>query len=324
MADLNVLQPKLLAQFEAIIARGELSQAYIFAGPAGVGKAALAQWIAQRLFCQNVQAGQPCGQCAECQRVLSGNHPDVVWLQSDAKSIKVDDIRNLKAEMSKTGVESNQRIFIVTDAEKLTAGAENSLLKFYEEPVPGMTIILTTSAKNQLLPTIVSRAQVINFQPAPAQAVIDQLTAAGIAPQLASVAGHLTADVAAAQTMAEAPQFEKQVGAVLMLLRKTAAQDSEAFVMVQTQLVPNAKTPADQKQLLAMLALGYGDALNRHYQVQAPQTFGQAEVIEQLSELSGPALSRALAAILAAQIKLGQNVTFQSAVEQLVLTLLEG
>lgn len=133
-----------------------LAQSYLFVGPKGAGKLALAEWIALRLFCQHVQDGAPCGECPECERILNHNHPDVMMLKTSTQSIKVDDIRNLKQEMSKTGVEGNQRVFIVEDADKMTAGAANSLLKFFEEPVPGMTVILTATAKNQLLPTITS------------------------------------------------------------------------------------------------------------------------------------------------------------------------
>ncbi|WP_179395905.1 DNA polymerase III subunit delta' [Lacticaseibacillus absianus] len=322
MPEIAALQPQLVQQFSQIVANQRLSQAYIFNGPSGTGKAQLAEWLAMRLFCTNVQAGQPCGECPECQRVRGGNHPDVVWLTSDAKSIKVDDIRALKAEMSKSGVEGTQRVFIVTDADKLTAGAANSLLKFYEEPVPGMTIILTTTAKNQLLPTILSRAQVINF-PAPARAQVQvELEAAGVEPRLAAVAAHLTVDVTAGVAMAEDERFAARLKAVLTLVGKLTQGDAEAFVLVQTTLVPLAKTLPEQQQLLAMLALAYADALNAHYQVPLPGAFGDDATIAALAGRASRQLSDGLAHILATQIRLGQNVTFQSALEALVLQLL--
>lgn len=324
MNTIETLQPVLVRQFSQIIGAGNLSSAYIFAGASGTGKAALAQWIAMRLFCQNVQAGKPCGKCPECQRVLSGNHPDVVWLNTDAKSIKVDDVRAMRQEMSKTGVEGNRRVFVIEDAEKLTAGAENSLLKYYEEPVPGMTIILTTAAKNQLLPTIRSRAQVISFPQPPAARVQKSLVAAGADARLATVAANLTADTDAAQALVADEQFEKRVTAVLQLVTQLSKHDATAFVAVQTTLLPLAKTLQEQTQTLALLGLAYADALNQHYHVQAPRTFGNDLAILALAEQTGARLSAGLSAVLTAEIRLGQNVSFQSAVEALVLQLLEG
>ncbi|KRN23007.1 DNA polymerase III subunit delta' [Lacticaseibacillus camelliae] len=324
MNTIETLQPVLVRQFSQIIGAGNLSSAYIFAGADGTGKAALAQWIAMRLFCQNVQAGKPCGKCPECQRVLSGNHPDVVWLNTDAKSIKVDDVRAMRQEMSKTGVEGNRRVFVIEDAEKLTAGAENSLLKYYEEPVPGMTIILTTAAKNQLLPTIRSRAQVISFPQPPAARVKEALVAAGADARLATVAANLTADTDSAQVLVADEQFEKRVTAVLQLVTQLSKHDATAFVAVQTTLLPLAKTLQEQTQTLALLGLAYADALNQHYHVQAPRTFGNDLAILALAEQTGARLSAGLSAVLTAEIRLGQNVSFQSAVEALVLQLLEG
>lgn len=325
MADflINTLQPKLVAQFARVIDRHQLAQSYLFVGPKGAGKLALAEWIALRLFCQHVQDGAPCGECPECERILNHNHPDVMMLKTSTKSIKVDDIRNLKQEMSKTGVEGNQRVFIVEDADKMTAGAANSLLKFFEEPVPGMTVILTATAKNQLLPTILSRAQVITFQSPDRNAVITKLEEGGANSQLARVAGRLTGNVSEAQELLASDDFQDRVNRVFQLLDRLADHDPESFVRVQTQLLPVAKDAEAQRQVLALIGLAYADALNRHFQVNAPQQLN-IPAIGILAKLSSRQLTASLQAILTAQVRLTQNVTFQSATEQLMLKLLEG
>ncbi|WLV77329.1 DNA polymerase III subunit delta' [Lacticaseibacillus parahuelsenbergensis] len=320
---IDSLQPKLVAQFARIIDRKQLAQSYLFVGPKGAGKLELAEWIALRLFCQNVQDGAPCGECPECERILNHNHPDVMVLKTSTQSIKVDDIRNLKQEMSKTGVEGNRRVFIVEDADKMTAGAANSLLKFFEEPVPGMTVILTASSKNQLLPTILSRAQVITFQSPDRQAVIAKLEEDGANPQLARVAGRLTGNVSEAQELLTAEDFQDRVNRVFQLLDRLADHDPESFVRVQTQLLPVAKDAAAQRQVLALIGLAYADALNRHFEIAATQQLDIPAVAE-LAKLSSRQLTDALQAILTAQVRLNQNVTFQSATEQLMLKLLEG
>jgi DNA polymerase-3 subunit delta' len=305
MLAIEALQPGLVKQFAAIIAADRLGQAYVFNGLSGTGKGALAQWIALRLFCQNVQAGHPCGECAECQRILSHNHPDVVVLATEARSLKVDDVRELKAELSKSGVEGQTRVFVIEEAEKMTPGAANSLLKFYEEPVPGAVIILTTAAKNQLLPTILSRAQIINFPTPPRVQVQAQLEAAGVSARLA-------AD----------EQFQERITRVLKLAGQLAQKDATAFIAVQASLMPVAKALPEQTQVLALLALVYEDALNQHFHVAGPAAFATEPVVAQLAASGATALSTSLSAILQAQVQLRQNVTFQSDVEQLVLKLL--
>ncbi|WP_461214392.1 DNA polymerase III subunit delta' [Lacticaseibacillus sp. GG6-2] len=322
MLTIETLQPSLVRQFAALIAGDRLGQAYVFNGLSGTGKAQLAEWIALRLFCQNVQDGRPCGECAECQRILSHNHPDVVRLATDARSLKVDDVRALKAELSKSGVEGGKRVFVIEQAEKMTPGAANSLLKFYEEPVPGAVIILTTTAKNQLLPTILSRAQIINFPTPPRASIREQIEAGGVEPKAAALAAHLTADVQEAQTLVADEDFQARVTRVVRLATQVSTHDATAFVAIQASIMPKATGLAEQTQVLALLALLYEDAMNQHFHVPTDPAFINEPVVTQLAQLSTKALVASLAAILDAQVKLRQNVTFQSASEQLILKLL--
>lgn len=318
---ITTLQPQLVQAFQHIITHGQLSAAYVFAGPAGTGKQALATWIAQRLFCQNLQDGAPCGHCPECQRILSGNHPDVLTLATTTQSIKVADVRALKEEMSKSGVEGANRVFIIPDADKMTPGAANSLLKFYEEPVPGMVIILTTAAKNQLLPTILSRAQVINFPQPARSAVMAQLEAGGATKADAALVAHLTADAQAGSELL-ATGLSTQRERVVQWLGKVVARDPEAFVLVQTQLLPVAKTPVAAKQIVSLIALAYADAFNRHYAVTDDLAYGEEPVIGQLAKLAARQLTAGLTAALQAQVRLTQNVSFQAAVGALAIQLI--
>lgn len=315
---INALQPKLVANFARVIEAGRLSAAYIFAGPTGVGKHALAVWLGASLMCDNPDGGRPCGQCAECRRVLSDNHPDVVSVRTEANSVKVDDMRALKQEMSKTGMEGQQRLFVVEEAEKLTVAAANSLLKFYEEPLPGMTIILTTNAKQKLLPTIVSRAQVIQLATPSLEQRIAQLEQAGVSAPLAAIVAHLTADFDAGVALAQQEDFEARVQAVTHWLGQWAKSDPMAFVSVQTQLMPVAKTAADQAQVLALIALALQSAIHGHYQLETPSAFNQ-QAVAPLAELGGDVLAARLRQTLLATQMVAANVGFQGALEQLSL-----
>ncbi|MFG5456460.1 DNA polymerase III subunit delta', partial [Enterococcus faecalis] len=77
---------------------------------------------------------EPCESCRNCQRIESGNHPDVHVVHPDGLSIKKGQIQALQEEFSKTGLESHKKLYIISHADQMTVNAANSLLKFLEEP----------------------------------------------------------------------------------------------------------------------------------------------------------------------------------------------
>ncbi|WP_125571147.1 DNA polymerase III subunit delta' [Lacticaseibacillus songhuajiangensis] len=321
MATATQLQPGLTAQFRQIIQADHLSQAYIFVGQRGTGKGAMAQWIAQRLFCTNLQDGSPCGQCAECQRIASGNNPDVLTVRPEGQSIKTDAVRALKDEMSKSSMEGHSRVFIIEDADKMTTGAANSLLKFFEEPYPGMVIILTTTAKNRLLPTVLSRAQIIQFPAPSVPQVAAHLEEAGVDKNISTLLASLTKDIAAGEALAADEDFGKQLQACLGLLALLAADDRMAFPYVQTDLMKTVSDRPGQERVLAILAAAFSEALARSYG-REPLVLPNASEITGLSSLGPARLAAGLAAALEAAELLRSNVGFQADVERFCLRVL--
>lgn len=327
MASLTIeqLQPKLVAQFAQIIARGQMAHGYLLAGAQGLGKTQLAQWLALRLFCQQVTPdGQPCRTCPECQRILTHNHPDVIEIKPEGKSIKIADIRYLKQEVAKSGMESSQRLFIIEASETLTASAANSLLKFLEEPAQNVYAILCTSNKNQMLPTILSRLQVIDLAALAPQMVQQQFEAAGILPQQAQLLVHLTSDLAEAQTLL-ADDWLLQVSAKLAAwAQKVEQRDLEAFVQIQTQILPLLVDRQQQKTFLTLVGLWYQDLLNYRYELGATPCFGAYE--SQLNQASAALTTTQLVAqteyALQAQRIFEQNISCQNVLESLTLKLI--
>lgn len=147
-----------MARLQHSLARGRLAHAYLFRGPRGAGKAALAQTLAQALNCAR---GEPdaCGECAACRRIASGTHPDVHWVRPESKSrrISVAQIREFEKRVNLRAAEARVKVGIIVDADCLGEEASNAFLKTLEEP-PAQTILLLLSAEPQrLIPTILSR-----------------------------------------------------------------------------------------------------------------------------------------------------------------------
>ena len=143
----------------------KVSHAYIFHGPGGVGKKLVAITFAKALNCQAPGPDRPCGTCVSCKKIDSSNHPDVSVLQpqKEGSSIGIDSIRALIRDASLKPYEARKKVYIIDGANSMTEEASNALLKTFEEPPSDSVIILVADSLNMLLPTIVSRAQVLKF-----------------------------------------------------------------------------------------------------------------------------------------------------------------
>jgi DNA polymerase III subunit delta' len=176
-------QLKAIAYLESNFRTGNLSHAYLFAGPPHVGKMTLALDLSQALNCD--QMNPPCGICSSCKKIINGKHVDVQIiglnaLPKNAESkirfeIGIDDIRRIQQQAFLPPYEGKHKVFIIDGAELLTNEASNCLLKILEEPPARVMFLLLTSDESRLLSTIMSRCQRIELRPAPSQEIEELL-----------------------------------------------------------------------------------------------------------------------------------------------------
>ena len=145
------------------IKNDNVSHCYIFEGPKNMGKYELALVFAQSLLCENFDT-EPCNSCGDCEKINSMNHPDLHIINNEEKAIKREDIDNLIESIYKKPYEARRKVYIINDCEEMTQQAANTFLKTLEEPPKDSVMILLSSNINMLLPTIVSRCQVIKFK----------------------------------------------------------------------------------------------------------------------------------------------------------------
>ncbi len=152
----NIRPGALFRRLIQEFAMGGAVHAYLFTGPRGVGKRTLAAQCAMALLCAG--DAKPCFSCPPCIRFLAGTHPDVKVITGE-KSIGVDVIREAVRLTGEHAYEGGLRVILIERAEKMTAQAQNCLLKTLEEP-PGDTVFLLTAEEgSSLLPTVVSRCR---------------------------------------------------------------------------------------------------------------------------------------------------------------------
>jgi DNA polymerase-3 subunit delta' len=168
-----VNQDHAILLLRAAVRHDKVGHAYLFIGPAGVGRRTLAMAFAQILNCERPD-GDACGRCAACRKIAGDNHPDVRvldiaharYLEAPAKDYKgkeipVDQIRALRHDAAYPPYEGKRKVYIIADAERMSPSAANSLLKTLEEPPARVTFLLVAESSVAMLPTITSRCQLI-------------------------------------------------------------------------------------------------------------------------------------------------------------------
>lgn len=324
--DAKTKQPKLFTQFMHVVDRNELSHAYLFTGEDGAGQFAVAMGIAMRLFCTNVQDGMPCGQCAECTRIMNHDHPDVVITKPDGLSIKVDQIRHVKSEFTKSAMEGSKKIFIISAADKMTTGAANSLLKFIEEPTGNVVSFLISQNRNLLLPTIVSRTQVVEFPSLDKHQMMAELRQSGALPSQVNLLMAMTNSLTEVKKWLTDNWFTSLQQAVCKWFGYLVKENPMAMPYIQMSLMPLITSRERQRVALSMMIDLFDEVLELKFDtltkdaVKFPEI--EAETNRAAQNWSSDQLMAMLDELLNTHGSMAVNVNFQNIIEAVTLKIL--
>ena len=155
-------QRHITSTLKNAIDRGQLAHAYLFCGPRGVGKTTCARIFAKAINCLNPHAGEACNECESCRSFNEGRSLNVHELDA-ASNNSVDDIRNLIEQVRIIPQQGRYSVFVIDEVHMLSAAAFNAFLKTLEEPPQHAIFILATTEKHKIIPTILSRCQIYDF-----------------------------------------------------------------------------------------------------------------------------------------------------------------
>lgn len=161
--DTVVGQKAITSTLKNAIKTNHLAQAYLFCGPRGVGKTTCARIFAKTINCENLSQGiEACGKCGPCLSFSESNSFNVFELDA-ASNNSVDDIRTLVDQVRIPPQIGQYKVYIIDEVHMLSASAFNAFLKTLEEPPAYAKFILATTEKHKIIPTILSRCQVFDF-----------------------------------------------------------------------------------------------------------------------------------------------------------------
>jgi DNA polymerase-3 subunit gamma/tau len=156
-------QEPIVRTLKNAITGEQVRQAYLFAGPRGIGKTSLARILAKGLNCAHGPTTTPDNTCNACVTISSGTSLDVI--EMDAASQRgIDDIREIRDRVVLQPAEGRYKVYILDEAHQLTDAAWNALLKLIEEPPPHLVFVFCTTDLSKVLPTVRSRCQTFVFQ----------------------------------------------------------------------------------------------------------------------------------------------------------------
>jgi DNA polymerase-3 subunit delta' len=183
------------------VAHGEARHAYLFCGPPGLGRRTLALRLAQALNCtKTIAPGIPCGVCRDCKQIEEMRHPDMNVIQAvdedgvskENGTLKVDQVRAVQHSLSLRPYQAKYRVALFLRFQEANDNAANALLKTLEEAPAHAILLLTADTPEQLLPTIISRCEVLRLRALPISAIESDLLERGVDEERARLLAHIS------------------------------------------------------------------------------------------------------------------------------------
>ena len=255
-------QPVIYRTFENALKANHISHAYLLSGSTGMPLKDVAVYLGKSLICDNPNP-LACDNCMTCIRVDEGNYPDFMIFDGEENKIKKGDIEKITDNFDKTALEEKGiMIYVLHLVETMTPVAVNSLLKFLEEPGNNIYAFLTTENESKVLPTIISRTQVLRFKTIPREEVISEALSLGVLDEDAELLSAFYNDANTIQRIAEDENYLVAKQALDDQLNALLIGPGDGVFTCEKLIIPKIKNNVVARLYLKMLTEVFQNLLN--------------------------------------------------------------
>ena len=268
---------RVKAALKRMLVNDRLPGAMLFTGEEGIGKRLFALEVARALNCRTPKDNQGCGVCSACVRIAKLNypqredaeewlqiiwtdHPDVGLVVAPRRVLRVEQMRQIEKEANFRPFEGKARVFLIDEADKLNDASANALLKVLEEPPKTSHLILITSRPAMLLPTILSRCQMIRFSPLTPDEIETHLTKNKIDGKTARLRARAAAGSVGRALAGDLVTFTSQRKAMLKVLNALAVSNDRAQLLRSAEQLNEAQYKDEFEERLDVLETLIRDA----------------------------------------------------------------
>ena len=303
---LEKYQPAIYKTFVNALTRDKLSHAYLLSGAPGMPLKDIAMYLAKSILCDD-RHPLACNNCITCMRIDEGNYADILVFGDDGNKIKKGDVDRIITNFDKTALEDKGiMIYILNGVETMTNSAVNALLKFLEEPGKNIYAFLTTENESKVLPTILSRTQVLKLKPINQQTVINEAINDGVMEDDAQILSGFYNDTETIKKTIESPVYQSAKTALDDQLNALLISPSDAVFTCEKLIIPVIKTPDAARFYIRMLILVFQDLVNLKAGGEIVLKYYETILNELVNKLSH--LDKSLLMIMSAMSKLDLNV----------------
>ena len=280
---LEKYQPFIYNTFINSLKFNKVSQAYLIKGSDGTPTLDIALFLAKTLICEE-PSPLACSSCLNCIRFEEGNYADFMLIDGSKNTIKVGDIENLQKFLSSSSLEKQgKKIYIINCLENANKEAVNALLKTLEEPTSSVYAFITTQNEAKILPTIISRCQILSLLPINKSIVKQNAINEGVLLEDADILSYFYCDVEVIKQKSEEQNYKEQKKLLYETLNALTISSEEAIYYAQTNLIKKIKTKEDARLYIDLLSIAFKDIL--HIQNNQPLVLeGAKEQIDTLSK----------------------------------------
>ncbi len=326
--DTIIGQEHIKEHLRATLASGKVSQAYLITGECMQGKEYIARIFANALVCEDPGEGfDPCGKCKSCIQAASGNNPDIIIVDHEKpNTVSVEDVRaKIVSDASIKPYQSKRKIYILNEAEKMTPQAQNALLKTLEEPPEYVVILLLTTSKAAMLPTILSRCVQLDMRPVEDKLVKKYLMSEVKIPDYHAdiCVAFARGNIGKARSLAMSEDFEKIKDETIRILKHIRKMDTADMIGTLKGLEEYKLNIYD---FLDLMMCWYRDVLLYKATMDEDAIVFREEresIIRSAQESSYEGIEKILTAIDKTRQRIKANVNFEMAMELALLTIKE-